>query len=239
MLSTREWIQYGGMGIGLCGLTAYTFYRSILVFFLLLPFGAAYPLLRRKKLKEERLFRLSQEFKEGIQILAANLSAGYSFENALANSVRELELVYGKTGMIRKEFALMVHQIQMNRPAEQVLYEFGQRSGLEDVRSFAQVFNTARRSGGDLVAIINHTAGIIRDKAQVKEEIANMTAAKRLEQRIMDMIPFFLIFYIDKASPGFFDMMYGTAAGRILMTICLGVYGIAFWLSKRILDIPV
>ena len=127
----------------------------------------------------------------------------------------------------------------MNRPAEQVLYEFGQRSGLEDVRNFAQVFNAARRSGGDLVAIIDHTAGVIRDKAQVKEEIANMTAAKRLEQRIMNMIPFFLIFYIDRASPGFFDMIYGTAAGRILMTICLGVYGIAFWLAKRILAIPV
>lgn len=211
----------------------------MLVFCILLPLGAAYPLFRRKGLREERLFRLNQEFKEGIQILAANLSAGYSFENALANSVRELELVFGQSGMIQKEFDLMVHQIQMNRPAEQVLYEFGQRSGLEDVRNFAQVFNAARRSGGDLVEIIDHTAGVIRDKAQVKEEIANMTAAKRLEQRIMNMIPFCLIFYIDRASPGFFDMIYGTAAGRILMTICLGVYGIAFWLAKRILDIPV
>lgn len=238
-LSAAEWVRYGALGIGVCGLVAYTFYRSFLIFFLLLPFGAAYPLFHRKKLKEDRLFRLNQEFKEGIQILAANLSAGYSFENALANSVRELELVFGQKGMIRDEFALMVHQIQMNRPAEQVLFEFARRSGLEDVRNFAQVFNAARRSGGDLVAIISHTAGVIRDKAQVKEEIANMTAAKKLEQRIMNLIPFFLIVYIDKASPGFFDMMYGTVVGRILMTICLGVYGIAFWLSKRILDIPV
>ena len=132
------------------------------MFCILLPLGAAYPLFRRKGLREERLFRLNQEFKEGIQILAANLSAGYSFENAMANSVRELELVFGQSGMIQKEFDLMVHQIQMNRPAEQVLYEFGQRSGLEDVRNFAQVFNAARRSGGDLVAIIDHTAGVIR-----------------------------------------------------------------------------
>ena len=55
----------------------------------------------------------------------------------------------------------------------------------------------------------------------------------------MNLIPFFLIFYIDKASPGFFSMMYETGMGRILMTVCLGVYGIAFWLSKRILEIPV
>lgn len=223
----------------MCALTAYTFYRSMIVFLLLLPAGLAYPLIHRKQLKEARSFRLNQEFKEGILILAANLSAGYSIENALANSSRELDMLYGPDGLINCEFSDMVMQIQMNRTAEQVFFDFADRSGLEDVRNFAQVFKAAKRSGGDLVSIINYTAGVIRDKAQVKEEIINMTAAKKLEQRIMNLIPFFLIFYIDQASPGFFGMMYETALGRVMMTICLGVYGVAFWLSKRILDIPI
>ena len=55
----------------------------------------------------------------------------------------------------------------------------------------------------------------------------------------MNLIPFFLMIYVDKASPGFFEMMYHTAAGENTDDDCLGVYGIAFWLSKRILDIPV
>lgn len=238
-LSCFEWLLYGAKGAGVCGVISYTFYRSILIFFLLLPIGLGFPLIYRKKLKESRLLRLNQQFKEGILILAANLSAGYSIENALANSSRELDMLYGEEGMINREFIWMVKQIQMNRPVEQVFFEFAERSALEDVRNFAQVFKAAKRSGGDLVAIINHTAGIIRDKAQVREEIANMTASKKLEQKIMNMIPFFLILYIDRASPGFFGMMYETGTGTILMTICLGVYGIAFWLSKRILDIPV
>ena len=238
-LSPGEWLRYGAEGAAACALVSYTFYRSLRIFFLLLPLGLCYPLYHRKALQEARRYQLSQEFKEGIQILAANLSAGYSIENALANSSHELAMLFGEKGMIRGEFAAMTRQIQMNRTAEQVLFEVAGRSGLEDVENFAQVFSAAKRSGGDLVAIINHTAGVIRDKAQVREEIANMTASKRLEQRIMNLIPFFLMIYVDKASPGFFEMMYHTAAGRILMTICLGVYGIAFWLSKRILDIPV
>lgn len=239
VLSMKEILFYSAQGSGVCALVTYTFYRSWLVFFILLPLGLFYPLLHRKVLKEKRIFRLNQEFKEGILILAANLSAGYSIENALANSSQELDMLYGKEGMINGEFLGMSRQIQMNRTVEQVFFEFAQRSGLEDVRNFAQVFKAAKRSGGDLVGIINHTAGIIRDKNQVAEEIANMTAAKKLEQKVMNFIPFFLIFYIDQASPGFFEMMYETAVGRILMTVCLGVYGIAFWLSKRVLDIPV
>lgn len=238
-LSLQEFVLYAGQGAGVCALIAYTFYRSWLIFFILLPLGLSYPVFHRKVLKEKRIFRLNQEFKEGILILAANLSAGYSIENALVNSSQELDMLYGKKGMINEEFSGMSRQIQMNRTVEQVFFEFAQRSGLEDVRNFAQVFKAAKRSGGDLVGIINHTAGVIRDKNLVAEEIANMTAAKKLEQKVMNLIPFFLIFYIDQASPGFFAMMYETGAGRILMTVCLGVYGIAFWLSKRILDIPV
>lgn len=209
------------------------------MFLLLLPLGLSYPLLHRKHLREVRSYRLNQQFKEGILILAANLSAGYSIENALVNSSQELDMLYGGEGMINREFAAMVRQIRMNQTVEQVFFEFADRSGLEDVQNFAQVFKAAKRSGGDLVAVINHTAGVIRDKAQVREEIMNLTASKKLEQKIMNLIPFFLIFYIDKASPGFFGMMYQTTAGRILMTVCLGVYGIAFWLSKKILDIPI
>ncbi len=239
LLSPGEWLLYGAKGIGVCALVSYTFYRSLAVFLLLLPLGTAYPLYCRKKLKKDRIWHLGQQFKEGILILAANLSAGYYIENALANSSRELDLLYGKEGMINLEFSSMAKRIQMSQTVEQVFFEFADRSGLEDVRNFAQVFKAAKRSGGDLVSIINHTAGVIRDKAQVQEEITNMTAAKKLEQKIMNLIPFFLIFYIDKASPGFFSMMYETGMGRMLMTVCLGVYGIAFWLSKRILEIPV
>ncbi len=238
-LSFTEWLLYGAQGAGVCALIAYAFYRSLAVFLFLLPVGLAYPLFHKEALKKARLFQLGQQFKEGILILAANLSAGYSIENALENSTRELDMLYGPEGMINREFAGMVKQIRLNRPVELVFFEFADRSGLEDVQNFAQVFKAAKRSGGDLVSIIDHTAGVIRDKVQVREEIANMTASKKLEQKVMNMIPFGLIIYIDSASPGFFGMMYGTAAGRVLMTICLGVYGLAFWLSKRILSIPI
>ncbi len=74
-------------------MVSYTFYRSMYVFLFLLPLGLGYPLLYRRTLREERLFRLNQQFKEGILILAANLSAGYSLENALAISGQELDML--------------------------------------------------------------------------------------------------------------------------------------------------
>ena len=65
-LTAREWLLYGACGIGACGLASYVFYRSAVVFLILIPFGACYPLYRREDLKKERARRLELQFKEGI-----------------------------------------------------------------------------------------------------------------------------------------------------------------------------
>lgn len=238
-LSPGEWILYGALGVGICGLAAYTFYRSLFLFLALAPFGLLYPLYKRGDLKKQRLRRLEQQFKEGILVLASFLSAGYSLENGLSMSVKELEVLYGKDGMITYEFGILCAGVRMNRPVELLLMEFGARSGMEDVDNFAQVLAAARRSGGELVEIINYTAGIIRDKIQVKEEIRTMTASRVFEQKIMNGIPFMIVLYIDLTSPGFFRVMYETLMGRTVMTLCLAAYAGAVLLAGRILDIEV
>lgn len=228
-----------GVGILLVGAVVYTFYRSQLLFLLLLPCACWYPLYQKKVLQQKRLRQLNLQFKEGIRILAASLSAGYSIENALVVSGRELEMLYGGEGMITMEFAYMVQQLRMNRSIEQVMTEFGERSGLEDIDNFAGIFSVAKRSGGQLVPIINHTVGVIQDKIQVQEEIRTLTSSKQFEQKIMNLIPFLIIFYIDGTSPGFFNMMYETVMGRVLMSGCLLVYLGSLVLSKKILKIEV
>lgn len=239
ILSPLEWLKYGMLGMGVCGLTAYTFYRSITAFLLLMPVGLLYPFYKRGDLRRERVRQLGLQFKEGILVLSSFLGAGYSLENSLSMSVKELEGLYGASGMITGEFSLLSAGIRMNRPVELLLMEFGARSGLEDVDNFAQVFASARRSGGELVEIIHYTAGIIRDKVQVQEEIHTMTASRMFEQKIMNGIPFFIVLYIDLTSPGFFHVMYETAMGRAVMSMCLAMYAGAIVLSRKVLEIEV
>ena len=193
--------------------------------------------MKKKEHKEKRLEQLNLEFKEGILLLSSFLSAGYSVENAFSSSARELAILYGEEGLISKEFRHIESQIRMNRSVEQALSEFAGRSGLDDVKNFAEVFAAAKRSGGELVSIISHTADVIRDKVQVRQEILTMTASKQFEQKIMNMIPFFIVLYIDMTSPGFFHIMYTTWIGRILMTICMALYVTAFFIAKRIMKI--
>ena len=238
-LNLPEFVIGLGKGAAACGVLTFTFYRSLRIFLWMLPFSLAGPVLERRRRLEKRKKELAAQFKESMMIVASSLSAGFSIENALASSVRELSVLYGKDGLIVREFAFIVQQIGMNRPVEQVLEEFARRSGLEDVKNFAEVFSVAKRSSGNVGGIMRHTAEIIRDKMQVREEILTMTASRQFEQKIMNLIPFFIVFYVESASPGFFDQMYNTNMGRMLMSGCLAVYLISYVLAKKILDIEI
>lgn len=226
---------------GICGIGAvsFVFYRSWTAFGILLVFACIYPWIYERSWRERQLCSLEEQFKEAIQILAGFLNAGYSAENAIAASGRELERLYGVQGMIVKEFRHMAVQMDMNQTVEEVMQEFAERSGLEEAERFSQIFKIAKRSGGQLAPIICHTVSVMEDRSQVKEEIRTMTASVRFEQKVMNVIPFFMILYIDMTSPGFFQVMYETTMGRMIMTGCLAIYLMSLYLSRKLLDIKI
>ena len=89
-LSAKEYMGLSAIGLGLCGLTAYVFYRSFFAFILLMPLGFLYPIYKKKDLKKKRLRQLTLQFKEAIQVLSSFLSAGYSLVSRFAQNVTEL-----------------------------------------------------------------------------------------------------------------------------------------------------
>lgn len=238
-LSKKEWLIYSGQGILYAALLSFVFYRSVWVFLLFLPAGVCYPLFMKKELKKKRLETLAIQFKDAILSVASGLNAGLSVENAFAASLEEVNRIHGVDSMISEEIRLMLQKTRMNRTFEEALEDFALRSGLSDVKSFADVFLAARKSGGELMKIIARSAEIIGEKIRIQEDIITATAAKRMEQKIMSGIPILIVFYIELTSPGFFDVLYATFAGRIIMTACLGIYLGACKLAALILEISV
>ena len=238
-LSKKEWLLYGSQGVGYLALLDFVFYRSAALFAVLAPIGICYPLILRKDLKRRRKEALKLQFKDAILSAASGLNAGFSVENAFAAALEEMDRLYGKDSMISQELRLILAKTRMNRAFGEALGDFARRSGLEDIQSFSDVFLAARKSGGELVRIIARTAEIMAEKIRIQEDIMTATAARRMEQRIMSAIPLLIVFYIELTSPGFFDLLYGTAAGRVVMTVCLGIYLGACSLSKKILEIRI
>lgn len=238
-MGTARWMLALGQGVFAAAVVAYTFYRSWAAFAIFLIPACAYPPIYEKGWRKKQRRKLEAQFKEAIQIMAGALGAGYSPENSVEVSCRELEQLYGSQEMIVREFRYMAERMRLNEPVEQVIQRFADRSGLEEVQRFAQIFQIAKRSGGRLAPIICHTVSVMEDQSQVKDEIRTMTASVQFEQKVMNVIPFLMILYIDMTSPGFFRVMYETWLGRVIMSACLAVYGLSCCLSSKLLDIRI
>lgn len=193
----------------------------------------------REEICRQKELEFREQFQNGMQTLASALKAGYSVENAIRETEKDLRTLYQEDSRILQEFGRMIHELDMNFTAEQVLKEMSGRIHQEDVENFVTVFATAKRTGGDSIAILRNTVKIIGDKIEVEREIQTLLSAKKLEFRVMCVIPLGMVLYMRMAFPEFLSVLYGGIPGIILMTVCLGVYAFAWKLGTKIIQIEV
>lgn len=223
----------------LIGVMAYLFYDSVFAFFLLIPFAVLSLKRKKEQLCRKRKQQLEIEFRDVILSVSSNLQAGYSIENAFQEAYKELVILYGKNSLMAQELCLLFRKLANNEQLEDALLNLAKRSGVQDIRDFADIFQIAKRGGGNMRAVIANTAEIIGDKQAVRLEIDTVMSEKKIEQTIMRYIPFFIIFYISITSKGYFESLYHNVAGWLIMTAALAVYGLACKLSDKILNIEV
>lgn len=234
--SKKEYVLYFLQAAGILGVVSYLFYHSTYAMALILPFYPVYLKTKAGRLLQKQQQELQLQFKETIVAVATALNAGYSIENAWREARNEVEKMYGARALMVQELNYMLAHVELNVSLEELLYDFALRSALEDVNSFCQVFLFAKRSGGDFIGIIQATSNRIGRKVDLQREIATDLAARRLESRVMNLIPLFILFYLSITSPGYFDSFYGNLSGVTIMSLCLFFYLLAYLWSEKMLQ---
>lgn len=218
---------------------SYLFYRSVIPFFLALPLLIPFLNMQKERCCEKRRKQLATQFLDAMQAVSSALTAGYSVETAFRDACGELGKIYGEEDLIMREFTYISGQLSINRNLEELLMGLAERSGVEDIGNFAEIFAVSKRTGGNLIAIIRNTVLAISQKEETAREIASSLSAKKLEQRIMSLVPILILLYIRTVSPGFLDVMYYNTVGIAVMSICLAIYAAAYFWGKKIVEIEV
>ncbi len=231
-----EILQDLGKGLLITGVFAFFFYRSLWAFPPMSLAGWLYLQRSRHHRRRRRDRQLLVQFKECIQAVAASMRAGYAVENAFLDSIADIRSMFGEGCAMERELRQLRQGLSNNVTLETLLKEMGQRSGLEEMREFAEVFAIAKRNGGSIPVMIDAASCSISRRLEVEEEMETLLSARRLEQRVMNAMPFLIVWYVETGNPGYFDMLYGNPAGIALMTACMGVYLAAYALSEWIFD---
>jgi tight adherence protein B len=216
----------------------FLFFRDIKISLLLCPLSIFYPAIRQKEIIVRKQEELCIQFKDLLYALSSSLSAGRSVEMAFRYSVSELSLIYPETSTpIVSETILICRKLDMNESIETALSEFAERSGIEDIINFADIFRTCNRSGGNLVEVVRNAVNIINDKLEVKQEIAVMLSQRKFEHKILSVMPAAIMLLISITAGDYLKPVFSMPAGHIVSFAALLLYLTAYIISKRIMEI--
>ncbi|MFD2630924.1 type II secretion system F family protein [Oceanobacillus kapialis] len=240
-LSLKEYVFYAIIACAFFAFVGYLFYESIVATIVLGALGLLYPRIQRKSLLNKRKEKLKLQFKEAIASLSSSLAAGRSIENSFREVVADLYLLYPDPNtLIIQEFEIINRRIENGETIENALLDFSNRSDIEDIQNFANVFITCKRTGGNLVEVIRRTSDIISEKIDIQQEVAVMVAQKKFESRIMSIAPLGMILLLKYSAEDYLAPMYQwSSRGPIFMTVCLGILVFSYWYGQRIMDIKV
>ena len=146
--------------------------------------------------------------------------------------------MYGEDESNIKELKVIKDGINNNFEIEKLLMNLGERSGVDDIQSFANVFETAYRKGGNIKDIIKNTQQIIADKMEIENEIETMVAANQMEQKIMMIMPIMIVGMLKMLGEDFAEN-FVTPTGLVATTIGVIAFVTAYFVGKKILDIKV
>lgn len=220
-------------------IVSYLFFDSfIALIFIPIIYAIIYKKKKFSGLQNQKL-ELTKQFMEALKNVSTALLAGYSVENAWKEAQKEVGHLYGKDSYIHKELEEMNRLIAMNIPVEEILQKFAERSGVEEINTFAEIFAFAKRSRGNFGQIIETTTYRMWEKFETLREIQVSVASKKMEQNIMNVIPIGMLAYLRIASSDYMSVMYGNVFGVVFMMICLIMYVFVIFLAEKMLDINI
>lgn len=235
-LNVKEKIMYFLIAF-VCGtLIGYIFYRKVIIAVIAgMASGFIYVPVRRKQIINKQIRTIKIQFKDLLENIATSIGAGKNVVDSFRSAYDDLKDQYTETSYIVIEVGNIVSGMNNNINIENLLLDLAERSGVEDIIIFANVFETCYRKGGNIKEVIKSTHRIINDKMEIEMEIETMVTSAKTEQNMMVVMPVIFMFILDSMGGGISGQ--GTAASVVSTTVALILFGIAYLVGKKILDI--
>ncbi|HHZ05830.1 MAG TPA: hypothetical protein GX401_03420 [Clostridiales bacterium] len=235
-ITIKKLIVWFLMGFVISGIVIYIFYENIILSVVLGAIGGlAFIPIRKKQVIKKRKKNLLSQFKDMLDAVSTSIGAGKNIYDSFIAAKSDLLIQYSPEADIVSEVDFIVHGINNNIQVEDLLMNFAERSQLDDVRNFAGVFSTCYEKGGNIKDVIRSTTTVISDKIDVQMELETMVAGQKNEQNIMMVMPVVFVLLMKFMGGGLIDL--SSVMGIVSVTISIVIFIIAYFISKKILDI--
>lgn len=235
-MEKQDYMVAWGIGAVIGAGVVWAFFSSFLFSIVCAVLCAAFaPRIYQKYKHGKMLNILRNQFKDLLDSLSASYSAGKNTTNAFLSSEKDMIAIYGDGSDIVQEIRLINGGIGNNINIEALLADFAERSGLDDIKSFAEVFEVCNRQGGNLKKVVTETRDIIHDKIEIEMEIETILAGNKNELNIMIVMPIIVVLMLNGIGSG--TVNENTLSNIMLKLFCIGMFVLAYFIGKKLTDI--
>lgn len=164
---------------------------------------------------------------DSLGLVASALRAGHSLPRALDAVAQEAE------SPTAEEFARVLNQHRLGRDLGDALALSAERMRSDDLAWVAQAVAIHREVGGNLAEVLDHVGDTIRDRAQVRRQVATLSAEGRISANVLIALPIVIGLALAVVSPGYLTVFLTTPLGWGLIAIGLLLFAVGVvWLRS-------
>lgn len=218
----------------------YFFYDSIILGVAFSLIGTIALPIYKNSIISKRKDTILEQFRDLLYSLSFSISCGRSMTQALSESLDFWNTTYDENDYIIKEINVMLDKInKANQVDVDVLRDFAQRSGVDDINDFVNTFDLLKQTGGNMPLAINRASSLIGDKIGMERDIKTSLSQKILEGKIVAVAPLAMVGMIRLLSPNFIEPLYKSASGPLISTVSLGLMITSVYMIWRITKIEI
>lgn len=217
----------------------YFFYRYWYGLIILVPAFFYFKRVGREKMEEDKKNKIREQFKELLLLSETGQKAGLSVDNSIIDSMDDLKVLYGNYQPITRLVEKVIISRKNNKPIGEVFLDAGEKTGIEDITQFGYIYGIAYEKSGNMSTIMHETAKGIIEKLETENEIYLALNDKSFELKVLEMMPFFIMGYIELTNKEYFEVLYGNIFGIGIMSIFVIIYILAYSWARKILKIAI
>ncbi|MGO7588291.1 type II secretion system F family protein [Rhizobium leguminosarum] len=167
-----------------------------------------------------RMRKFEQKLPEALDVANRSLAAGHPLPAAISLVAREMPDPIGT------EFGLLSDELTYGVTLDDALVNLADRVGVEDLNLLAISLSVQAGTGGNLVEILQNLSKTLRDRTLLRAKVRAISSEGRITAIFMSMYPFLLYAMIKILSPTYFDPVWESGHGTIVVSVLLAVMAI-------------
>lgn len=137
------------------------------------------------------------------------------------------------------EFKRMYDEMQYGLSIDVVFDRLSKRVDNEAIQYLASSLIILNKTGGNIIKVFSSIERTLFDNQKLNEELKNLTASSNVVVKILLCIPFIFTFLIFILSPTYFNPLFDSSLGHIVILLIILIFISYIWFLQRIMKVKV